>query len=284
MEPRASTPRRPIGVLLLLCALAASCGGGDSLSDFEPPPPPPFSVTGRALTIVDFLEPLAGATACVFPAGEPCATSDAAGIFTIDAYPAAVEAGVLMTAPGHFGVLLPIIALPSDLGPEIVEPLIQSLFLPVLLRDADAQFLIEFQGGTYPTSTTGFIQFDVFDPTTGLPLEGATVSANVPVGTGPVYLDANSIPDPTLTATSIVGTGSLLNVPPGDVDLTITRPGYSCTTPTGFVLGWVGTPDGFIANTRAPVVVGANTRVFVSCCPNDRLIDGGRSCDLEGGA
>jgi hypothetical protein len=222
--------------------------------------------------------PLGGATACVFPSGEPCTTTAADGSFTLPAYPAAVEAGLLLTAPGHLGLLLPIPAFPSDAGAEFIDLILKIGTFATLLSDADAAFIIEGEGGRYPDPGAGFIEFDVLDIAAGTPLEGASVTPSVAGGVGPVYLDDFGFPDPALTATSSLGVGSILNVPPGDVELTVTRPGYACSIPGGIAVGWVGSVDGFVSSTLAPVVAGANTRVSITCCPDDRLVGDGRFC------
>jgi hypothetical protein len=265
-------------LLALVSAISPGCGGGDTFEDLEPPPPAPFSISATAFTSVDLVTlPLPGATICLVPDGE-CTTSGADGSYTIASYPTAEEVGVLITKPGYLGVFLPFPPLPSDLGPSLIEDILNDPGLSTVFSDGDARLTIEFLGGTYPPNGGGYIVFGVLDQAANEPLAGVSVTSSVAAGEGPIYIDPFGGPDPSLDATSSAGLGALLNLPAGDTELTFRKPGYTCSIEGGFILGWIGTVDGIAATTLAHVPPDSFTHIEVGCCPNENITSQGSVC------
>lgn len=100
---------------------------------------------------------------------------------------------------------------------------------------------------------------------------GGVAGVTDPVaGEGPIYLNADSIPDETLVATvEGAGLGVIANIDPGDLELVYTTPAGTTCVPRD---AWPGTGD-----DRLRMHIEANTLTFVSllCTVEGSIMDGG---------
>ena len=195
---------------------------------------------------------LAGVQVCVWKRPDiPCAKSDNLGQYLLGGVPANSEIGITYELPGYLKDLTPF-----DTGTEDI------VNVWTLAADADAKAFADVAGFTYPLGSTGMVFFRANGKGAadagGALLSGAKATITPSSGVGPVYVDPTSLPDKSLTATSSGQWGVFANVAPGDVEITITMPGKTCTKQTP---GWKSDT----ATARVPVIADYVVEVTASC-------------------
>jgi hypothetical protein len=195
---------------------------------------------------------LSGVKVCVYPALTDCATTDATGQATLSlAAGTEVVLSFDATAAGHTKLLVPLRTPATDFS-----------FAPLITSTATAQAVATAGGWTLDPTKGAIIGEAVGLASSGQPppfVDGVTMALTPSSGTGPAYFDSNSLPNPSLSATTAGGDGLGLfgNVDPGDYEVRFS--GKTCSAgPTA----WKGTsPD----SARAPAVAGYLTLVVASC-------------------
>ena len=189
----------------------------------------------------------------------PCTTSANDGSYTFDVTPSLANVTQVTTATGHLSSVF-LAGWTSTEGLWVSD-------IVLLPNDAATTLLHTHAGFTFPTTTTGFVEVFVG---TGTPSAGAVgATASLAGGSAPVYLDANGVPDPALTAVTSSGLVLLGNLAPATYQLTVTAPGKTCIANSGGHA--LPTTQGFFAPTGTAtagvaVIAGALTSsVNVSC-------------------
>jgi hypothetical protein len=197
---------------------------------------------------------IAGATLCVDGRSDlPCAMSDSTGHFRLGV-PIGVDYAPRVGLAGY----------ETQLSPRKGGGSGEVYFLGT---DTEMAAIANLAGGTYPSSTSGYMTLLIFD-LSNQPLGGAQVHISPASGVGPIYFNAQQDPDPTLSATTSAGQANgglgFWNVAPGMVDVMVT----STTNPNcRFIINgsWPSPTPG--AATRIPVEAGARTRATITCSP-----------------
>lgn len=244
------------------CSLAAvlvtSCGGSGSKPDARPADAPvdvavdatPVALSG---TVTDGVQPLYGARVCIV--GHPevaCATTAPDGTWALSDVFVGADTAISYTATGALGL----VSLSSKDLPGAIW------FVTAALQpDAQATTLLATQAGfTYPDAANGFFRVHVAGAA------GTTVTLAPSSGHGPVYTQSDGTPDPSLTATSTAGSGSLAyfgNLAPGTYTLSAFATGKGCydrpqNSPTTQPIAGDWGPSG-VGTIRVEVVAGALT-------------------------
>jgi hypothetical protein len=216
------------------------------------------AVVGLGGSATNPITPLDGVMVCVVEHSEiPCATTDAAGTFTLAKLAADTDVGVSFTRTGYYGVVL--LAHTGD----------ADLHLPTANMSTDAAEAAFFQaaGWTYPSAEQGILHVHVqgAGQTSCDGLGQNTITAST--GATPVYektcADANTPggPDPALSATTTSGNADFL-VAAGTVDAT--NPSSTLLCDVAPFPGWGWTATG-TSSVRALVVAGHETLVALQC-------------------
>jgi hypothetical protein len=186
--------------------------------------------------------PLVGARVCIVDRPEiACVTTDANGAYTLTmpAWTAPADIAFNVTAAGYLGFTGLVHETPGSVTWLSAE----------LYDDTGAtQYLTTRAGFTYPAAGKAFVQVAVFRQSGGA-AQGLTVTISPP-GVGPVYLDKNGIPDPTLTAITTDGYLLFANLTPGPVEITFSDP--ACTPAPVATDGWVSSKPNAVAGKTAP--------------------------------
>lgn len=217
---------------------AGSAGSGGSSATISV-----FGVTGDFGSAPGSGVVTAGVEVCLLDQAEaPCVTSDNLGQYLLAGVPSNSAVAVRYAKAGFVPTIEPMTTRTDDLQVGVR-----------LISEADAAALAGVLGFTYPLGDTGVLAFEA----NGL-YSGATATLDPAGGVGPFYLGDNGVPSATLTATTGWHGGFFVNVPPGEVDVTIAIPGRTCTKN---VFGWPSTTG----TGRATVVAGAVVAVAAEC-------------------
>src|SRR5262245_17191752 len=213
-------------------------GGLDGGSDARVPVTASGTVTGGSSAV-----PIANATACILDHPEiPCATTDAAGKYTIELPDIGTGLDVAgnVTAPGFLGH----VGLVHESDSSTIN-----WFSDNLMDTTAATTLLSTQAGfAYPGSGKGFVLLAVFRGSGGAFI-GQTVSVSPASGQGPVYADPSGVPDRSLTAITSNGYVLFGGLTPGKIEITTT--GAACTPEPFSVAMWVSTKPNTIAGQVA---------------------------------
>jgi hypothetical protein len=213
-------------IALSLAATAVACSSSD---DSETPPAPiPIHVSGDAFSFTLPGSPygnMAGGVITVLEAPGVTATADADGHFEIDGLSSGQAASFVITAADFPEAQTKTFTLPrADLERVTFQVPKQTLFdllaagLKITPDPASCQIV----------STITRVGKSIYDP--GAHGEaGATVTIDpaAPADSGPVYFNADVIPDRTLSESSEDGGVVFLNVPAGEYTLTAHKAGVS---------------------------------------------------------
>lgn len=226
-----------------LVLLLAACGSSNPAHPDAAVDAPPDAHVNTGMfqgTVADQVSaaPISGAHVCAdggLPNNPKCVTTAADGTYT---YTLSIPDGttnltILTTASGYLGR--------ENL---MVEDAVANLGYPVawesiggLYAQADAtNLLVTHAGFTYPTTTNGFIQVQVYGPGTMKATATATIS---PAGSGPVYFNSSGMPDTTVTDTSQDPNVLFGDLAPGKYHITVSATGKTCTG--GLNAEWPGT-------------------------------------------
>jgi hypothetical protein len=171
-----------------------------------------------------------------------CLKTDASGVYAHKA-PGGAEVGLMFDKQGYQRGFISMVPKKSfDLG-------MLSVF-----DDAEAKAKHALAGASYPPTKNGDILVNLHRC-----LKGTTVRLSTSAGIGPVYLDKNDEPDPSLKATSRDGGGGawFFDVPPGEVHV-------SCATPSGLCAMAAAWPSK-TSTARVPVIAGAYSAAILMC-------------------
>lgn len=152
-------------------------------------------------------ERLPGVAVCVYERDEiPCTTTDADGVFELAGVPVD-EPVAIRFARESFRPALHTIVVPPDAGG------IRITDYP-LLTEALVALFVTMTGivGFDPALGIGGIEARLGD---GSPATGAAIALVPAAGIGPIYVDAEGIPDPTLTGVDEGGLAAWANLPAG---------------------------------------------------------------------
>ena len=201
---------------LTLCAFMLACSDA-----------PTVRVSGPVTDLANG-EPLIGATVCL-QAGQPCTTTNDAGIFELDGVEAEALHALTVDLEGYLPGLVPFMSETSD-----TELAVISLGGDIIMELQMAVLSIEAEAGT------GQVVFSISNGIFGdrINVPGIETSLTPGGGAGPYYLNSGGLPDLDLTETSTNGGGLFVNVPPGNHSLGHQNLPGGCTR----ILGW-STPE-----------------------------------------
>lgn len=186
----------------------------------------------------------------------PCAKTDAAGTYAMREVPGTagepLESAMVFSLEGYVGAVLPILIADKDIAAD--TPLLSDLLMSIFHSEV---------GATWPLVKNGDVAITASTRTYTNWLDGVSAVIEPKSGTGPNYFNGESgLPDPMLTATSILGDGAFTQVTPGVVEVTFSHATAHCPK---IVSGWPSTkPD----SLRAPVVAGHMTYTAILCDPS----------------
>ena len=205
--------------------------------------PQGFRVTG---TLEDdpTSKPLANATLCLFDAPGVCSTSDTSGGFSLSGV-SDQRSGFTASLPGYVTGIWPLTPT-GDLDG----------FGVFLRTTANANGLAASVGASF--GATGAIHFEARGGA-GTTRAGVSVSAD-PGGTVAYVVTPGKL-STSVVSTSSLGDGFVWELPEGDVTLTFSAPGSTCTRTSAN--GWAAGGAG--ATLTVPVKAGQITRAAVTC-------------------
>jgi hypothetical protein len=174
--------------------------------------------------------------------------TDDGGAFSIPNIPTNSDVGLVLDDDTHFN------------GVTLVSTTTVNVRKSVLMAtDALAAQLLQLIGGTYPSTTTGAISFNVTDGS-GEPLDGVSVDLMPASGIGPIYTTAQGVPDDSLTETPAGSNGGFFsNVEPGEYVLLLH---HAASTTCRVASGWA-TDDSTEVGLR--VVANHLTNIQATC-------------------
>ena len=230
-----------VGIGAALLVVLAGC-------DEDTKTPVLLTYTGH---IVDALDsaPLAGVKICITsPAGIPCVTTDAQGLYTIVDIPAETRVTATLEKADYFPVSAAFITRTTDFTIDAV--LLKTALVDVAFTAAGIDF----------DPAKGAVLVRAYDPALGLgsTVAGITGEISPAAGEGPIYNNADAIPsDATETSTS--GTWAVVNLDAGTYQVRSAGTGRTCPGtfhwPGDKGAGWIETP----------VKAGHVTYVYVDC-------------------
>lgn len=247
MGRRSIGRRVRVGTVAVVAMLGLTgCGGGSSTPavvdmtiahDLAVYTGPTVKVSG---TVTDYqsLLPLSGFKICLLDpivTNLACATTGANGSYALSGVPA--EKQVVFTAErsGYFPALglTTTTKQNSDYYYTVFSTGTVVLLTAAAGQTADdtkGQFAIEFLNGA-PAPDGGAAD----GGSAPMAQAGNKLSISPASGTGPFYLDANGVPSRTLMQSSTHGGVAVLNVDPGDLEVTIIpAPGVTCAATAGW--------------------------------------------------
>jgi hypothetical protein len=243
------------------CVLLALAACHDTTPTAPDAAPAIFNVTGQVSD--ESGSGIANAMVCILDPNK-CQTTDGNGNFT---FPVPVLPGAKLavetTAEGYLGVMS-LEAQPVE-GSGTTAALFPSGI--TLLTDTEAAATLGSDGFSYP-GTGGFLQLRLSGDT-AIDLSGATVSIAPSAGTGPVYIDTDGAPNPSLTSSTTNGYVELGNLPAGNYELTANAAGKTCTVspaPAGTVAAGDWPPSGSGSTTQVQIADNAWTLGVVIFC------------------
>ncbi|MEW5847725.1 MAG: hypothetical protein AB2A00_02885 [Myxococcota bacterium] len=208
----------------------------------------------------ELLQLLEGVEVCVWEREDlSCVRTDASGSFTLPAPKG--EIGLTFRKDGYVPLLAPIVAKAGAFSSPRLTP----------VELAQQQGAIWDATDPYPFAHTGVVTFNAYLKTAASVrgLDGVTVQLTPDVGLGPFYLRADGY-DPTLSTTAApLGAAVMMDVPPGEYEVTFTHPYAQCVEQAGL---WETTTPG---RFRTPVVQGFATDVNVYCTSTGRVAASG---------
>ena len=155
-------------------------------------------VIGRTSSLTDLSTAVPGFKVCVFQdTSVPCVVSDSLGDFQLPGVPASSEVLLEFTRASYYPVLRTVTTHGSatDIGNAGYPSLIEA--------NAFASIV-----GTTIDNNKGQVLFSALQPALGFAgQDGVTASMTPASGSGPFYVSAAQLPDPTLTTTSEAGFG-----------------------------------------------------------------------------
>jgi len=235
-------PKVPCALIVVVAWMVVGCGDDSSTS----------STATIELRVVSFTPgednvPIEGAEVC-FLDTDDCQTTGADGVVFLEV-PIDAETAVTLTADGFNPTLSPQVAESSTPAPRDVSMLSVTLL----------QALATAFDSPYPPDNTGFVAVTVLgeprDLETALP--GVTMTLVDPQGRQ-YYLTDEGLPNFDLTETSALGTGGLIEIPPGVHEIELGGAVSNCTR----LAGWAGSGD---LSMRFPVEVGFFTNTLLIC-------------------
>lgn len=182
-------------------------------------------------SIVDLVAktPVAGLKVCVYQnAAIPCVQTSGTGDYLLTGVPANTDVLLEYTKTDYLPTLVTV--------HTVAGPMSVGQFLAPTISAADA--LAGLVGITI-NSAKGHILVTAFQGTPGnfSGQDNVTASVTPKSGSGPFYLNANNLPDQSLTVTSTSGIGLFANVDPGDVEVTL---GHFTKTCQRLSTSWAG--------------------------------------------
>jgi hypothetical protein len=232
----------------LVSALAAvGCGSDDSGGSSTPGPTVVVTGSVTGATTSNPRPPLEGVTVCALDLPEvACATTDAAGKYTLKGLPANEKGALTFSKQGYLTGVVP--------GETEAEDLVVDTSIA---PEQVAQMFAGIAELDWPLVDSGVLAIDVYDGQ-GNFIEGASATISPSEGTkGPIYLGDTMLPDKDLTVTS-KSSVVYFQAPVGTVSLTVQHPERTCS-----IGGWgwasaTGTLD-------VPIVSGASSFAVVAC-------------------
>ncbi len=250
--------------VLLSSLVVAACGSSNPAHPDAAADAPPDAHINTGMfpgTVSDMISgaPIGGAQVCSdggLAINPKCVTSAADGTYTytLSIPDGTTKLAIVTAASGYLGrenLLVEDATAATGYGVEWES-------VGGLYAQADATTLLATHAGfTYPTTTQGFVEVQVFGPSVAAVTATATISA----GGNAVYFNSSGVPDTTLTDTSQNPNVLFGNLPAGTYHVTVQATGKTCS---GNLNGeWPGTGGGTLdVAVTANVLTGG---LAVSC-------------------
>lgn len=238
---------------------AGSAGAGGSGGGL-PEGGPPVTVSG----VVREFQPVSDGGAPVLVDGAQvcikdstlCATTDAAGVYSITGVPSGIESALLVTKTNYVNTAVVGVVDSSDMQIDVLFPTI-----------GIAQIFSLAAGFTWPLGEKGALLVQAFQTVATEagslldPVDGATFTITPSTGVvGPVYVSAQNFPDQNATSTSTQGWGGFGDAAVGEYTIKVAKPGRTC------VRGALGWPGASADEARVPAIAGHIVQVIPFTC------------------
>lgn len=231
------------------------CGGGGgapdaTVGDSAPLEPPEVEMRGLIQNLIS-RDAIEGVTVEILDHPElGTATTGANGRWSIENVPANQTYVVHFEIEGYMPAVSRYVAVAEA---DFAVASDTALFM---VSDGVVTTLANFVGVTIDPEK-GIIALNVYGGPTAGQLPGATAAISPASGAGPYYFGPDGLPDPALTETSSNSSVTVVNVDPGDIDVTVAHP--DVTTCWGFA-------DDEPWPVAAPVFAGTMTLVGTIAC------------------
>ena len=220
--------------------------------------------TDAAVPANSSASPLSGVKVCLFEdESSPCATTDAAGRFSVSGLPAKSQVMISFEKAGYVPMVLPIETGSTDMDGAVAGPLpmpsaeISPWSMPVAIDSVDKGMIVTFAVTLNGGNVGGAV--------------GTNLTLTPKRGDGPYFITDRNLLD--VSATSIVNQAALyVNLDPGTYELGFEKPGHDCaslTIPFGF--GFTSGPG----SVKCPVVAGFQSMCGVLCTPSSTIVNTG---------